>query len=131
MRILCVMLITLIMGASSLFANSVTLINTSPFPLDVALYAADGTVLAQYSGLKPQAQKEWSDEHSLTNPTESQTPYTVIWTCSSGGEYSICTMVYAGSAVLSSQCQGNLICTPKKKTPGTPNSGGQNDGGGN
>lgn len=117
----------LILWGSFLAANSVTLVNSSPFPLNATIYAADGTILGQYS-LKPQDQKEWSNDNSLVNPTESQTPYTVIWTCATGGNYSVCSNVGPGAEVFSSSCAGPLVCPPKKQQPNAsqPPSSGDN-----
>ena len=108
----------------AVFANTVTLVNDSPFPLDVIIYAADGTVLGQYS-LQPKMQQKWTNDYeygtTIPNPTDSQTPYSVIWTCQEGTEYGVCTTVSPGAEVFAQGCQGPLMCKPKKK----PAPGGQ------
>jgi hypothetical protein len=94
------------------------LYNDSSTYLFVRIFGADGTLLSETS-LAPQATNIYSDQYSspTTNPSKSQTPYTVHWYCQdSGVDYSICTDVSDGALVSASSCPGSRQC-PVKKTP--------------
>lgn len=120
-RVRIVLSLFLLVWSVSLQSNSLTIINDSPFPLDAALYAADGSVLGQYS-LAPRERVKWNDDYEVApNPNLSQTPYTVTWICKTGGIYGVCNTVSPGASVFAQGAQGNLLCLPKKKKEAPPN----------
>lgn len=100
--------------------GSVSLINDSPFILVVSIQSADGKTIAQKT-LRPGEQTS-----SITNldPTElnlpgvsggSYTPYAVVWKCSNGGFYSVCSNVSPGALIRATDCAGSYYCKPKDK----------------
>ncbi len=100
--------------------GSISLINDSPFILVVVIQSADGRPIAQKT-LRPGEQTS-----SVTNldPTEldlpgvsggSYTPYSVVWKCSNGGFYSVCSNVSPGALIRATDCAGSYYCKPKEK----------------
>jgi hypothetical protein len=106
--------------SASLWAESLTLYNDSPFPLTAVVQAADGSTLAQIT-LQPGEQNQWSTETERTmfeladNNTFSLTPFTVIWKCSTEGYYSVCTQIPPGATVTANSCTGPKYCKPEEK----------------
>ncbi|MDN3507273.1 MAG: hypothetical protein P0S96_08615 [Simkaniaceae bacterium] len=103
--------------------GSLRLHNDSPYKLRAVIRAADGTYLGEMVIL-PEHFNTWSESYPSfgpggqnygEQPSRSQTPYTVQWSCLDGGEYGICTNVASGAAVLAGSCDGPKYCKPPKK----------------
>src|ERR1700722_1984073 len=82
----------------SCFASSVRLVNDSPHKLRAVIRGNDGTNLAEMM-MEPNESTTWSDQYSTTGklqkgniyqnqPSRSQTPYTVLWYCQDGNDFS-------------------------------------------
>ena len=113
-----------ICSMSTGFAASVVVYNDSPFPLTAEIYSADGKKMGDVAVL-PQHQSSWQDP-SPANTNYSQTPYTVILNCKSGGQYGIVSGVNSGAWVTASQAQGDRFCkTPKGQQQGQSPTEGQ------
>lgn len=99
--------------------GEITLHNDSPHILTASVFAASGDFLGQIT-LQPGQQKNFTTNLYSTNlnrpgrPDVSITPYRVIWQCSEGGVYSMCTDGSAGAYIRANACPGQLVCTPKK-----------------
>ncbi len=99
--------------------GQITLHNDSPHILTASVFAASGEYLGQIT-LQPGQQKNFTTNLYATNlnrpgrPEVSITPYRIIWQCSGGGVYSMCTDGAAGAYVRANSCQGQLFCSPKK-----------------
>jgi hypothetical protein len=126
-----VLLASLILSCS-LYCGTVRLYNDSPYTLRVIVRGNDGSYLGELV-LPPQNFSTWSDSsrgagvfgkgnpYSM-GPSMSQLPYTVMWYCMDGGDFSVCTNVFTGATVTAQTCEGTRICKPapqKKQTPGT------------
>ncbi len=101
------------------FANSVSLFNDSIYTLNATLYDANGTLLGEFI-LNPRDASEWSDDQmnfGTESQYASQTPYTVNWTCMSGGSYGSCSNVAAGAVVTAQSCGGVQQCPKQQQTP--------------
>lgn len=130
-------------GASLIFpfflqAATVRLMNDSQFLLTAVIYAADGTELGS-TVVPPEQTSTWSDEEysddssgdqfkhfgtpslSEQDASYSQTPYTVIWSCPDGTQFSTCQDVATGATVTAQGCGGSHYCKKPKKNdqPGT------------
>ncbi|MCI0382169.1 MAG: hypothetical protein L0207_03850 [Chlamydiae bacterium] len=103
-----------------LFCGMVRLFNDSPYTLVAVIQGSDGTKLGSVE-LKPSNFSSWSDNYqqfgmySGPGPSRSQTPYTVLWTCQNGDDYSINVNVSTGGTVTASSGEGARICKPVKK----------------
>ncbi|MFA6119613.1 MAG: hypothetical protein WCT85_02600 [Parachlamydiales bacterium] len=104
----------------SIFADSITLYNDSPFQLTAVVQSADGNVLAE-NVMAPNQQSVWDTNQISTQlkinykSSTSYTPFTVIWRCDYQGYYSVCTNIAAGSMVTADSCPGPHYCQPKPK----------------
>jgi hypothetical protein len=117
--------LSLIIASSALFAGSVHMINDSPYQLRAVVRGADGTYLGEMI-IQSQGTSTWSDNTYGRVPMDewgqtdrAATPYTVLWYCTSGENYSINTIVATGATVTAQNGEGTRICRPKKK-PGEP-----------
>lgn len=121
-------LFSLFMCSVSLFAGSVRLINDSPYKLRAVIRGNDGTFLGEML-LNPEHASTWNDSNGQLGyfgkgnvyqeqSTRSQTPYTVLWYCIDGADYSLCDMVSTGATVTAQSCAGARQCKPAKKQPG-------------
>jgi len=118
-----------------LFSGSLQLANNSPYALSATVQSADGSYLGEVT--VPAGQTvEWSDENGpgpeegvhLDEPTQSLTPYTVLWYCPDGGNYSICEEVAEGGMAVAGYCNGNRFCKQKKQgqqAPAAPEQGSE------
>lgn len=108
-----------------LFANSVRLINTSPYDLRAVIRGGDGSFLGEII-VKSQKETTWTDTYGQygtmggANPRvnqdyRSKTPYTVLWYCMDGGDYGVCDTVSTGAVVTSQGCNGARMCKTQKK----------------
>jgi hypothetical protein len=105
--------------ASTLFSESVRLYNDSPYQLRAVVRGADGSYLGELV-LAPNTYNSWTDSNTQfgiydRQRQESATPYTVMWYCMDGGDYSICTNVPNGSLVSAQTCDGARECKPRRK----------------
>ncbi len=105
---------------STIFAESLTLINDSAYELTVIIQSANGKILAQPT-IHPGDQLVWnSDQEPIDlkmeyNSSGSYTPYTVIWRCSYEGYYSVCANASPGATITANTCPGARFCKPKPK----------------
>ncbi|HSX03212.1 MAG TPA: hypothetical protein VLG76_00610 [Rhabdochlamydiaceae bacterium] len=132
-------LLFLIATSSFLFSGTVRLYNDSPYTLRVIVRGNDGSYLGELV-MPAQNFSTWSDQQTRAGvfgkgnpysmgPSMSQLPYTVMWYCMDGGDFSICNNVFTGSTVTAQTCLGTRICKPvPKQTPTNPNQGGQGEG---
>ncbi len=115
----------LLLFSSAVFANSVRLMNNSPYDLRAVIRGSDGTFLGEVI-VKAQKESIWSDSYGQygmsggANPrnnqdSRSQTPYTVLWYCMDGGSYGVCDTVSTGAFVTSQSCNGARMCKPQKR----------------
>lgn len=116
MRLFCVL--TAMCASSSLFAGAVHLINDSPYRLRAVIRGSDGSYLGEMI-IQTQNASNWSDTSGqmgappIDQSSRSQTPYTVLWYCMSGYNYSINTIVASGATVTAQSGDGIRICNPQ------------------
>ncbi|HSX03213.1 MAG TPA: hypothetical protein VLG76_00615 [Rhabdochlamydiaceae bacterium] len=116
------------LSITALFGGSVRLLNDSNFKLHAVVRGADGSYLGELV-IDPQKTSTWTDSNTQfgiydRQREESVTPYTVMWHCLDGGEYSICTNVANGATVSAQSCDGIRDCKPiPKRKPINPNQG--------
>lgn len=107
------------------FANSIRLINNSPYDLRAVIRGGDGSFLGEVV-VKAQKESGWTDTYGQfgmsggANPrynqdTRSKTPYAVLWYCMDGGDYGMCDVVSTGAVVTASSCMGARMCKAQKK----------------
>ncbi len=113
MGILRIKLLLLLLIPLTAFAESVHIINDSPFPLIAKILAADGTEHGT-AHLNQGHQVTWHDNYRGASQF-STTPYTIIFTCKSGKEYGISTNVGPGQTVTAESSSGPRICEIEKK----------------
>ena len=106
-------------------AGAVRLANDSSFKLRAIVKSADGTYLGEMI-VMPQKTMQWNDYWGGIGGyyQNSQTPYTVIWYCVDGGDFSICTNVPSGATVTAFGCDGVRQCKPQVKQKNPPQYGG-------
>jgi hypothetical protein len=118
--ILCLFLI----GVSPGWANSLKLKNDSPYTLRVVIRGGDNSFLSELV-LNTQHSITWTDVYGrsgyygapnsqMQEGYKSKTPYTLIWYCMDGSDYSMCTNIATGSFVTAQRCQGRCTCSAKK-----------------
>ncbi|MBI5346176.1 MAG: hypothetical protein HZB76_03435 [Chlamydiae bacterium] len=100
-------------------ADSVKLLNDSPYELTAIVQGANGMEIGQQT-MQPGEQAEWVDDKPLQldvpyDASVSLTPYTVVWKCPYQGIFSICINVSPGSQVAATTCPGMHYCIPKPK----------------
>lgn len=98
----------------SLQAATVRVINDSPFPLGATILSATGVVMGRET-LAPTQQWSWENQHVNTDKS-SQSPFTVVFYCQTGGVYGTVGNVTTGSMVQATTCTGARYCTPKDNT---------------
>lgn len=114
--------------SAALFSGSVRLYNDSPYQLRAVVSGADGSYLGELV-MAPNSSSSWTDSNTQFGIYDRQrefsvTPYTVMWHCLDGGDYSICTNVPNGSSVTAQTCEGARECKPRsKRKPVNPNYG--------
>lgn len=118
-------LLLLILYFGTVSAGAVRLSNDSPYKLRAVIRAADGTYLGEVIVVS-QKSMQWNDYWGgIGYYSNSQTPYTVVWYCVDGGDFSVCNNVNSGATVTAYSCDGARQCKPqqKKQNPdqyGTP-----------
>ncbi len=106
--------------AFSVGASSLVLYNDTPYELTAVVYSASGVYLGQ-TVVQPGEQANWAENVSTTplkiptTPSSSQTPYTVIWRCSHGENFSMCNDVSTAANVRAMACPGLHFCQPKQE----------------
>lgn len=102
--------------ANLVFAESVLLINDSPFPLTAIVQGADGVELGQVI-LQPGEQNLFDTTRTQldmpSTPPASITPFTIVWKCMYKGFYSVGANVSPGSLIRANDCPGSRTCTPQ------------------
>jgi hypothetical protein len=102
------------------WGGTLVLINDSPYELTAVVYSATGVFLGQ-TIVQPGEQANWVENMKTTPlkipnaPSVSQTPYTVIWRCSHGENFSMCNDVSTGANVRATICPGLHFCAPKQE----------------
>lgn len=123
---ICVLLCVGIPGI--IFSGSVHLLNDSPFKLRAVIRGADGTHLGE-TIVYPRHQAQWTDAYSHVGrfghgnmideqTTWSQTPYTILWYCMDGNEFSVNDNVSVASTVSAQSGTGVRQCKQAKKKKG-------------
>lgn len=98
---------------SNCFGTSLTIYNDSPHPLTATILSAQGKQLKVVT-INPQQTAQW-DDPSLPNTVFSQTPYTVIFECKTGGHFGTFRNVSPGAWVTPSGATGGQgYCKPKQ-----------------
>lgn len=108
-----------------LCANSVRLINNSPYDLRAVIRGGDGSFLSEMI-IKSQKEMTWTDTYgnygsnsganeSINQNSRSKTPYTVLWYCLAGASYGVSDNVATGAVATSQGSIGDRMCSPKKK----------------
>lgn len=106
-------------------ANSVRLINNSPYDLRAVIRGSDGSFLGEIV-VKAQKETVWNDSYGqygmygganarANQNARSVTPYTVLWYCLDGGDYGVCDTVGTGAVVMAQGCMGARMCKPRKQ----------------
>jgi hypothetical protein len=111
-----------ILAAGVCFANSVSLMNDSPYTLKATIYDANGELLGEFT-LNPRDASVWSDDYQnfgTESGDASQIPYSVNWTCMNGGSYGTCQNVAAGSVVTAQSCGGAQECPQQQQQLESP-----------
>ncbi len=112
-------LLLLLAAAACLEAGTVRLANNTSFKLRTVIRAADGTYLGEVV-VNPQQTMSWNDYFGgIGTYNNSQTPYTVIWYCIDGSDFSVCEQVPTGATVTPLNCEGTRTCKVKPP-PGRP-----------
>lgn len=111
--------------ASLAHANSIRLLNNSPYNLRAVIRGSDGSFLGELV-LKAQDENTWADTSGQYGSMgganartgqdyRSKTPYTVLWYCMDGADYAMCDTVSTGAMVTSQSCMGARMCKTEKK----------------
>ena len=112
------LLVLFLVPVAALFAASLVLYNDSPNVLTAEVLGADGSSLGVFE-VKPGEQKNFivdlsrSQLKTYSDPTNSITPYSVVWRCSYKGIYSVSNRVSPGAMVRASAGQGMRYCEAK------------------
>lgn len=118
---LCCLLFT----ACHLCADSINLLNDSPYILKAMIYDSNGVLMGEFI-LNPSDASEWNNNDQnfgTTDNNPSQPPYTVNWFCTTGGgAYGSCDYVAAGATVTAQGCGGSQQCAmpPSSASQSTP-----------
>jgi hypothetical protein len=111
--LLCI-LCAVFMWAAPLLAGSVRLYNDSPYVLKAVVHSNSGIYLGE-TIVVPGNVATWNDSNFSQPGYEqqsnvSQTPYTVLWYCLTGGSYSVCYQVPSAQTVSAQACNGPRQC---------------------
>lgn len=110
---------------SEAWAGAVRLSNDSAHKLRAIIRSADGSYLGEVI-VMPQRTMQWNDYWGGIGGyyQNSQTPYTVVWYCVDGGDFSVCNNVPSGATVTAFGCDGLRQCKPQQKQEHPPQYGG-------
>ena len=111
-------LILLFLMGSYGFCASLLLINDSFYPLTAEVRAANGEVLGAFPigpGEKQNFMVDLSRTHLKNpgSPSNSITPYSVVWKCSYKGIFSVNSNISPGALVRASNGDGGKYCESK------------------
>jgi hypothetical protein len=109
----------LIIAQTNNWANSVSLLNDTPYTLRATIYDANGNLLGEFT-LNSRDATLWSDNYEnfgTESQYASQIPYTVNWYCMNGGSYGTCENVAAGATVTAQSCGGDQECPQQQMQP--------------
>lgn len=106
-------------------ANSVRLINNSPYNLRAVVRGSDGSFLGELI-VQSQNETTWADTSGQYGSMgganaragqdyRSKTPYSVLWYCMDGTDYAMCDTVSTGAVVTAQSCMGSRMCKTNKK----------------
>jgi|GEM_PF-931992 len=112
----CLLLSILSLFIFPVSAASVRMINDGPFPLSATVLSATGQVMGRQA-IQPQQQVLWQNSNIDVNGI-SQSPFTVIFYCTTGEVYGTITGVQTGAMVTASQATGPRFCKPKDDKKG-------------
>lgn len=111
--VLCIFII----ACSAVFAGSVTLTNDSQYLLKAYVQGADGSELGTMT-VKSGVTTQWSNDYAFSpeneDPSRSQTPYTVSWTCMDDSSFSSWSDVPEGGMVNALGGEGPRVCQASK-----------------
>ena len=108
-------LIAVLLVNTNVFADTVRLMNDSPFTLVAKIIGADGTELTQVQ-MSPNTYNTWNHElFGFSSNRYLSTPYTVIFYCTNGKEYGIWTNVPQAALVSAQGSVGPRICPVEPK----------------
>ncbi len=104
----------------SIYAGTVRIFNDSSFKLRAVVRGADGSYLGEMV-ITPTAVATWTDSlqqyghnpesnNQLKNSAYSQTPYTVVFYCMDGSDFSTYTNVATGGFVQAQMGEGKKSC---------------------
>lgn len=124
MKLFTLLLMAALSSALSLEAGTVRLFNDSGYKLRAVIRGADGSYLGE-AVVTPQSSSTWTDsvQHygtydeatgALKNATRSTTPYTIVWYCMDGSDFSVCDNAGTGSWVQAQQGTGKRSCGGNK-----------------
>lgn len=119
MNKICFFMLTLAASVAS-HAGTVRLFNDSGYKLRAVVRGADGSYLGEMV-ITPQSSATWTDslQHyghndeastSLKNATRSQTPYTIVWYCMDGSDFSVSDNISTGAFTQAQQGTGKKSC---------------------
>ncbi|MCI5051678.1 MAG: hypothetical protein MRY21_00910 [Simkaniaceae bacterium] len=98
-------------------ADSLRLINDSPFVLDCIVMAATGDVMVDRRILQMEHYQWNFQPQPNRGNTPALTPYTVIWRCEDGRDYGTSTYVGQNEWVPASTAEGKKICRIDRSAP--------------
>lgn len=91
----------------------VNLLNDSAYPLRAVIRGNDGSYLGEMV-VQPQHVGHWNTTYGVLQQSDYATlPYTVLWYCLDGSDYSIWVGVSTGATVTAQGGQGTRICKPR------------------
>jgi hypothetical protein len=107
--------------SATAFCGSVRLYNDSPYVLRAVVRSNNGSYLGEMV-INPGDISTWDDNqfgqgNYAQQQNVSQTPYTVLWYCLDGTDYSVCYQVASASTVSAQSCNGNRQCKSAQNMP--------------
>ena len=135
MKIFSVIYVLLALVSSQVEAGTVRLFNDSSYKLRAVIRGADGSYLGEVV-ITPQSSNTWTDsvQHYgqeeansyQRNVTRSQTPYTIIWYCMDGSDFSFSDNIGTGAFTQAQQGTGKKSCGGNKAPEIFKDSQGEN-----
>lgn len=135
MKIFSVIYVLLALVCSQVEAGTVRLFNDSSYKLRAVIRGADGSYLGEVV-ITPQSSNTWTDsvQHYgqeeansyQRNVTRSQTPYTIIWYCMDGSDFSFSDNIGTGAFTQAQQGTGKKSCGGNKAPEIFKDSQGEN-----
>ena len=110
---------------TTLFAGTIRLVNDSPYMLKAVVRGRDGMFLGEmvinsqsdYAWRSANTEKGYYGEGNVyqEQPNTPQIPYTILWFCQDGSEFSTCTGIAPGSTATALSCPGIRQCKPENQ----------------